>query len=334
MKVLKVIEPNRFEFEEKEMPIPAYDEALLKMIYCGICGSDIKIFTGQHPYANYPKVMGHEISALLLKIGEKEINPPLSVSVNPYFICGRCYVCQSGKKNCCLRSQTMGVQRDGAYSEYIVVPEKQLIYDKFNLGAKLLALTEPFGVALHAIKRTNIQKNDRIIIFGAGPIGIFCLLALKNLQIQVDICDPHNEKISIAMSLGANDYVNPKTSDMDGFLKASTWGIGYDICIEASGSKEAIYNCFKFVKTGGKIILIGHNKEEIIMPHSDIIKKELTIFASRNSLNLTNAQEEMKKSSINIEKSITDIISFEKVPEFYKRLVSKDGKIVKALIEF
>jgi 2-desacetyl-2-hydroxyethyl bacteriochlorophyllide A dehydrogenase len=335
MKVLKVIQPFQFEFEEQPIPVPAFNEALLKMEYCGICGSDVKVFTGKHPYGAFPRIPGHEISATLIQMGNEIIpqDKRMTVSVNPYFTCGRCSACIGGKRNCCLRNQTMGVQRDGAYSEYITVPIDKIIINKFNLESKLLALSEPYGVALHSVIRADVRKNDKVMIFGAGPIGIFCLMASISRGALVSIADPHNEKLQIAMSLGAEDYVNVKSSDMNGFYQASTWGAGYDICIDATGSKEAIKYCFEFVKTGGKIVFVGHSKEEMSMPHSDIIKKELTIFASRNSIEIEQSQEEIKNHSM-IDKVITDIVPFEKVPEFYKRFEAKDGSIIKALIEF
>ena len=325
MKILKVIEPGKFEFEERSIPVPAKDEVLLKMKYCGICGSDIKVFTGQHPYAAYPRIMGHEICA------ELDGEP---VSVNPYFTCGKCSACNSGKRNCCLKNQTMGVQRDGAYAEYIVVPSSQIIYNRVNLTPKFLAILEPFAVALHAIKKVDIHALDKVMIFGAGPIGAFCTYILSNLQVNPNIADPHDKKLHIAMMLGALYCINTKIDDMNKLSQFLTYEGDYDVCIDASGSKEAIWNCFNFVKTGGKVILIGHSKEEFSMPHSDIIKKELTIFASRNSVEFYEAQIEMMRGWRNLNNAITDIVPFMEVPEFYKRLVAKDDKIVKALIEF
>lgn len=322
MKILKVLGPGHFEFEEVPIPVPAKDEVLLKMKYCGICGSDIKVFTGQHPYAAYPRIMGHEICAEL----EGEL-----VSVNPYFTCGQCSACNSGKRNCCLKNQTMGVQRDGAYAEYIVVPSSQIIYNRANLTPNFLAILEPFAVALHAIKKVEIHALDKVMIFGAGPIGAFCTYILSNLQANPVVVDPHHEKLRIAITLGANNIVYTHEIGKH-FLNSGTGD--YDVCIDASGSKEAIWNCFNFVKTGGKVILIGHSKEEFSMPHSDIIKKELTIFASRNSVEFYEAQIEMMRDWRNLNNAITDIVPFLEVPEFYKSLVAKDDNIVKALIKF
>ena len=335
MKVLKVVQSHQFEFEERALPIPAYNEVLLKMNYCGICGSDVKVFTGAHPYGAFPRILGHEISATLIRIGDKLLpdDQRVSVSVNPYFTCGHCSACLGGKRNCCLRNQTMGVQRDGAYAEYITVPKDRIITNKFNLDPKLLALSEPYGVGLHAVIRADVKKDDKVMIFGAGPIGLFCLMSSLSRGAIVNIADPHNEKLEIAMALGARDYVNTKSNDMSGFFQASTWGAGYDLCIDATGSKEAIKYCFDFVKTGGKVVFVGHSKEEMSMPHSDIIKKELTIFASRNSIEIEQSQEEIKNHP-RTDKVITNVVPFAEVPEFYKRLVAKDGSIVKALIEF
>ena len=310
MKVLKVVEPGRFEFEERSIPEPRHDEALLQMCYCGICGSDVRVFTGNHPYANYPRIMGHEISARLIRIGDYAYDSKPLVSVNPYFTCGFCEACRKGKSNCCLKNQTMGVQRDGAYAEYIIVPKEKIINAISSSDSQMLALTEPFSVALHAVERGDIQLGDKILIFGAGPIGVFCGVCAINKGAEVSIVDPHPLKMEIAYSLG---------------LKYVSWD-NNDICIDASGSKQAIFNCFSFVRPGGKVILIGHSKEEILMPHADIIKKELSIFASRNSPHFQFPQ--------NIQKTITHIVPFMEVPGFFKKLAAKDGTVLKALIKF
>jgi threonine dehydrogenase-like Zn-dependent dehydrogenase len=230
-------------------------------------------------------------------------------------------------------NETMGVQREGAYAEYIVIPKEHILHNLVNLEPKLLALTEPFAVGFHAIGRVEIKPEETVLIFGAGPIGLFCLISAINRKAKVSIADPHNSKLEIAKILGAYKCVNSKTNNMYDFFHLFTWGEGYDICIDATGSKEAIKYCFEFVRTGGKVVLIGHSKEDIPMPHSDIIKKELTIYASRNSLNLTLTQNEIKKAK-SIDKVITNIIPFSEVPKFYERLVLKDERIIKALIEF
>jgi 2-desacetyl-2-hydroxyethyl bacteriochlorophyllide A dehydrogenase len=312
MKVLKVVEPGKFEFEERPIPEPGEGEILLKMNYCGICGSDVRVFTGNHPYASYPRVMGHEISA---QVGG------LSATVNPYFTCETCDACKNGKSNCCLNNQTMGVQRDGAYAEYVVVPNKKITYidTRFSVAVdtQILALTEPFSVAHHAIDRGDIQKGDRVIIFGAGPIGIFCGLCALEKGAKVCMLDPHPKKIEIAVDLGLDAPLDRKY---------------YDVCVDASGSKQAISDCFEIARPGGKVILVGHSKEDIPMPHSDIIKKELSIFASRNAPQLVTNQLILIRS--NVQKIITHIVPFEEVPEFFKKLAAHDGTVLKALIKF
>ena len=309
MKVLKVTEPGKFEFEEVPIPVPAKDEVLLKMKYCGICGSDIKVFSSKHPYAKYPRIMGHEISA--------ELFNGVAVSVNPYFNCGKCSACLSGKKNCCLENQTMGVQCDGAYAEYIVVPISHLIMNSLNLSATNLSLIEPYAVAYRATHRATINKNSKVLIYGAGPIGTFCFISCSKKGATVNIVDHHDRKVKIA------EFFNPP----------KTIGMEYDVCIDATGSKDAIANCFHFIKTGGTIILIGHSKEEIPMPHSDIIKKELTILASRNSNgdDIYQAQNEINLT-VDINKVITHVVPFARVPEFFKEI--SDINPLKALIEF
>jgi threonine dehydrogenase-like Zn-dependent dehydrogenase len=322
MKVLKLVEPEKFVFEDRPMPIPNDKEVLLKMRYCGICGSDVRVYHGKHPYAEYPRIMGHEISA--------DFNGE-NVSVNPYSTCGFCEACLSGNPNRCMKNKTMGVQRDGAYAEYITVPKNKIIENKYNLDPRVLALTEPFGVALHAINRAKLEFMDRVMIFGAGPIGAMCSFILANRYAMVHVVDPHDFKLNIAKLVGAKDTVNARLGVYN-YCNSIIGSEGFDICIDASGGRKAISDCFKYIKTGGQVILIGHSTEEIPMPHSDIIKKELTILASRNSTEFEKAQEEMSVGKDIIKKVITQIVPFKEVPDFFKEM--KNENTVKALIEF
>jgi threonine dehydrogenase-like Zn-dependent dehydrogenase len=254
--------------------------------------------------------LGHEICA--------DYNGKI-VSVNPYFTCGTCIACVSGRRNCCLKNQTMGVQRDGAFAEYIVVPENQMIQNLYDTDPKVFSLLEPFAVSLHAVGRGTFHYDDKVLIFGSGPIGIYCAFIIKHFfGIEANIIDPNEEKIKVAGYLGLKPFEN----------------IEYDCCIEASGSSKAIGDCFKFVKPSGQIILIGHSKEAIPMPHSDIIKKELSIFASRNSIEFPQARIAMKDNEKLLKKTITTTISFSEVPSYFKTLSNNERGTIKTVIEF
>ena len=164
MKVITILEPGKVEITEKEMPEVKEGEALLKILYGGICGSDLGTYRGTFAYASYPRIPGHEFSAQIVEIGENDrgLKPGMIVTCNPYFNCQKCYSCERGLVNCCETNETMGAQRDGAFSEYITMPVER-IYDGMGLNPRQLALIEPFCISYHGVSRADIKKAIRYL---------------------------------------------------------------------------------------------------------------------------------------------------------------------------
>ena len=174
MKTVVIHGVRDLRIEAREIPKPAEGEALLKMLYCGICGSDMGLYKGNMgAYATFPRVPGHEIAAEIVEIGPNDYGLKKGdiVTANPYFNCGHCYSCTRGHVNCCTDNQTMGLARDGAFAEYLVMPVERLYAGK-GLDPKLLALIEPFCISYHAAKRGGIRPGDNVLVVGAGT----CLL--------------------------------------------------------------------------------------------------------------------------------------------------------------
>lgn len=180
MKAICIEAPGQVVIKEVEKPVRKPGEALLKMLYGGICGSDLGSYRGANAYVSYPRVPGHELAAEIVEIDENDqgLKPGMIVTCNPYFNCGSCYSCKRGLVNACTDNQTMGVQREGGFAEYITMPIKR-IYDGKGLPAKVLALIEPFCISYHGISRANVQKGERVLVVGAGTIltmpSVHCL---------------------------------------------------------------------------------------------------------------------------------------------------------------
>lgn len=235
MKAVKITEPFKIGIEEKEMPVAKKGEALLKIKYCGICGADVASYTGNQPFTTYPRIPGHEFSAEIVEIEEndKGLKPGDIVTANPYFNCGQCYSCQRGIVNACTDNQTMGVQRDGSFQEYITMPIERIISGK-GLSAKELALIEPFSISCHALSRAQIKENDTLLIMGAGPIGLFSLLKAKAMGAKVMIADLLDNRLALAKEYGADLTVNTKDTDIIEAAKEFTNGNMFDVCVECS----------------------------------------------------------------------------------------------------
>lgn len=337
MKAIEITKPFEIKLIDREMPVLKDNEALLKVLYCGICGADVASFTGNQPFTTYPRIPGHEFSARIVEIPENDrgLKKGDIVTCNPYFNCGECYSCRRGIVNACTDNQTMGVQRDGSFQEYITMPIERIIDGK-GLSAQQLALIEPFSISNHALSRAKVNVGDNLLIMGAGPIGLFALLKAKAIGANVAVADMLESRLVLAEEYGADLVINVKEKNFDDECKKFTDGNGFDVCVEACGAPETFLNCIDNSAHGANIILIGNGKRETTFVHSVILKKELNIFGSRNAF--TKDFEELidlvKAEKVNPLKMISGIYDAENAAAAFDSLAYNDGSLAKLLIKF
>ncbi len=336
MKIVYIEKPGEIALKEVEIPTAQKGEALLKIKYCGICGSDTATYTGNQPFTTYPRIPGHEFSAEIVQIEENEfgLKVGMNVTANPYFNCGKCYSCMRGKVNCCEDNQTMGVQRDGSFAQYITMPIDRILDGK-NLSPRTLALIEPFSIGYHAINRGEVRPGDKVLVMGAGPIGIFAMISAKLKGATVYIADLLQERLELAKEMGADGTINIKNEDLQQRVKEISNSCCMDVCVEAVGLPETFLNCIDNTCFGGKIILIGNGKRETSFNHSVLLKKELNVYGSRNSLNdFKPLIQIVADGKVNIDKMITDVFTLENVIDAFEGLKNNDGSMAKVLVEF
>ncbi len=336
MKAIVIANPNEIEIREIPMPEVKKGEALLKIKYVGICGADVASFTGNQPFTTYPRIPGHEFSAEIVCIPENDKNLKAGdiVTCNPYFNCGTCYSCERGFVNCCTDNRTMGVQRDGAFCEYISMPVER-IYDGKGLSAQELALIEPFSISQHAVSRAAIKETDNVLVVGAGPIGLFALLAAKQKCNKIAVADILENRLALASEYGADAVVNTKQQSLEDFTKEFTDGHGFDVCIEACGAPETFLFCIENAAFAGNIILIGNGKRETTFNHSVILKKELNIHGSRNALkdDFINNIDLVAAGKADVMKMVSGIYEINDALDAFKALKHNDGTLAKLLIK-
>lgn len=337
MKAIEITKPGEIRLIEKEMPKAKQGEALLKVLYCGICGADVASYTGNQPFTTYPRIPGHEFSAQIVEIPENDrgLKAGDIVTCNPYFNCGECYACKRGIVNACHDNQTMGVQRDGSFQEYITMPVERIIDGK-GLSAKELALIEPFSISCHALSRAEVKKGDNLLIMGAGPIGLFALMRAKALGARVLIADMLSSRLTLAKEFGADCIVNVKENDLHTVCSDFTDGNGFDVCVEACGAPETFLSCIDEAAHGANIILIGNGKRETTFVHSVILKKELNIFGSRNAFtkDFETLIDLVKSGKIDILKIVSGVYEKENAAKAFEALKHNDGTLAKLLIKF
>lgn len=336
MKTILIKKPGEIEVCDTPMPKVQPQEALLKIEYCGICGADVASYTGNQPFTTYPRIPGHEFSATIVEIPENKYGLKVGdvVTANPYFNCGTCYSCERGFVNCCTDNQTMGVQRDGSFCEYVAMPIDRII-PGMGLSAKELALIEPFSISYHALSRSHIEPTDKVLIVGAGPIGLFALISAKLRGATVYVSDRLAGRLETALEYGADGIIDVSKKDLMEAMEEITEGKGFDVCVEACGLSDTFLNCIDAVAFAGDVILIGNGKKETTFLHSVLLKKELNVYGSRNAY--TKDFKALIKlvagGKVDVLKMVSAVYSMEDAHKAFEALVHNDGSLKKVLIE-
>ena len=285
MKALQITAPGRTEITDIPQPSPRVGEALLRVRSVGFCGSDLSTFQGRNPMVSYPRIPGHEIGGTIVSLGEGvpvEFRVGIDVTVVPYSNCGQCASCRRGRAYACKGNQTLGVQRDGAMTEYICVPWEKLIAVT-GLGVRELSLVEPLTVGFHAARRGRVEAADIVAVFGCGMIGLGAIAGAASAGATVIAIDIDDEKLSLAKSLGALHGVNSKKEKLHERLQELSGGHGPDLIIEAVGNPLTYRAAVDEVAFTGRVVCIGYAKDEVSFATKLFVQKELDIMGSRNA---------------------------------------------------
>lgn len=336
MKTVLINKPFEIAVTDTPKPEVKEGEALLKILYCGICGADVASYTGNQPFTTYPRIPGHEFSAEIVSIPEndKGLKAGDIVTANPYFNCGECYSCRRGFVNCCTDNKTMGVQRDGSFCEYVAMPVER-IYQGKGLSAKELALVEPFTIGYHAVNRAPVKSTDKVLVVGAGPIGLFALISAINKGAEVYVADILDGRLQKALEFGAKGVINSAKTDIKEEAMKITGGDGFDCCIEACGQSVTFLNCIDCCAFAGNIILIGNGKKETTFIHSILLKKELNVYGSRNSYptDFKDVIDLISSGKVDVLKMVSDIYPMDRADEAFKALANNKGDLCKVLVK-
>ena len=337
MKAITIAKPFEIAIRDLPEPEPREGEALLRILDCGICGADVASFTGNQPFTTYPRIPGHEFSAQIVTVpaNDRGLKAGDIVTCNPYFNCGSCYACKKGLVNACVDNQTMGVQRDGAFCEFITMPVERIIPGK-GLNPQQLALIEPFSISQHALSRCPVKPGDRLLIVGAGPIGLFALLAAKAKGAEVCVCDVLEGRLVMADRFGADHTVRSDSEDAEARFSAITEGHGFDICVEACGRPETFLLCIRQACQGASLVLIGNGKTETTFLHSVLLKKELNVFGSRNAYtaDFEALIRLISEGGVPAEQMISAVYPYTDAALAFDALTHNDGSLEKVLLRF
>lgn len=252
--------PGEITFREIPVPKPGPDQVLVKIKKIGICGSDIHVYHGSHPYTSYPVTQGHEVAGQVVALGEyvRDVQPGDKVTIEPQVFCGRCYPCLHGKYNLCEKLKVMGFQTTGTASEYFAVDSSKVTKLPDNLSYGEGAMIEPLAVTIHAAKRFPDLKGANTVVLGCGPIGILLIQSLKALGVaHVLATDISDTRLALAKELGADWVVNTKNEDYAEALAAAYGPDKADVVYECAGSDITMEQAIQNARKGSVIILVA-----------------------------------------------------------------------------
>ena len=232
MRALSILEPGRLELVDVALPTLSEGWVRIRVSHVGICGTDYHIFEGSHPFVDYPRIIGHELSGRVSDPGSADFAVGDAVVVNPYLNCGHCPACRAGTPNCCETLNVLGVHTDGGMCEEIVVPATN-VYSAHGLNSSDAAMVEFLAIGAHAVRRTEITANERTLVIGAGPIGLGTAIFARIAGAEVTLLDTAVEKIAAASALGFAAF---ELSDIDRPAFADRRGTGFDAVFDATGS--------------------------------------------------------------------------------------------------
>lgn len=280
MKSGVITEKNTLLYKDSPMPILGPGEVMIKVSYCGICGSDIHVLKGEHPTAVFPVIPGHEFVGELVEISEGTFcNAKIGdlVVAQPFFSCRNCEPCAKGEDNVCEHLNFLGIHTNGGFAEYVKVKADKVYALPETVDSKLAALTEPIAVAVHDVRRSGLKVGEDALIIGGGPIGLLIAIVAKQAGANnVVISEISEYRRNEAQKLGFVT-VNPLDEDFDKKIKELTKGKGFDVVFEVSGSKPGISTAVDYAKITGTVMIVGMTSEPYPIDLSQVFAKELRI---------------------------------------------------------
>lgn len=335
MKTLICHSPGILTLAQQASPqgLPA-GYALVAVSYVGICGTDYHIFEGKHPFLNYPRVMGHEVSGRIMKtdpLGAHKVGD--AVIINPYLACEKCHACLRGKPNCCAEISVLGVHQDGAMCEEILVPTKNL-YSAQGLSQRDAAMVEFLAIGAHAVRRANGDVGDRALVIGAGPIGIGTTLfaRLKGQEITLLDSDPQRLiEVSRRFDIASKLILGP---EINGNIDKITDGNGFDIVYDATGNAKSMQAAFGYVAHGGTLVFVSVVKDEIGFSDPEFHKREMKVVGSRNATHedFETVIEAIGNGTIPTDLLVTHTTTMDDAPANLARWAYDKTGLIKAII--
>lgn len=331
MRAISCAAPGELALIDIEPPSLKPGWARVGIRHIGICGTDYHIYEGKHPFLQYPRIMGHELSGVVLDAnGATGLANGDVVIVNPYLPCYHCPACREGKTNACETLTVLGVHGDGGMAEEIVVPEANL-YRAEGLSLRDAAMVEFLAIGAHAVRRTEVRPGWRVLVVGGGPIGLGAAFFARIAGADVTILDAADDKLEAARGLGF-DAIG--LDEREGEAFRDKMGTGFDAVLDATGAIPAMNQAVGYCRNGGALTLVGVVKGTLAWEDPEIHRRELTIRASRNATreDFDHVMASIRNGSVPTDRLATHATSLDDVPTNLPKWAHERSGLIKAII--
>jgi 2-desacetyl-2-hydroxyethyl bacteriochlorophyllide A dehydrogenase len=338
MTAIVLEKPGHFKKIEKDPPTaPAPGHVLLKIRQFGVCGTDLHAFKGRQPFFTYPRILGHEVAAEVVALGEGVTNLQVGdlCTVMPYRNEVEDQAVRRGLTNCGSGLKVLGVHEDGAMQAFITYPA-QLVFPANDLSLDQLSMIEPLAIGSHAVERANIQADDTVLVVGAGPIGIGAVAMALLKAARVLVLDVNEGRLSFVKNKFPSATTMLLNDDMPASLMELLNGDLPTIVLDATGNKASMEKCLDYVAVGGTIVFIGLFIGDVSFPDPLFHRKELTLKASRNATATDFAKliRLMRAGLVSIDGYVTHRLAFDTLDETFVQLYDPAAGVIKAVVEF
>ena len=342
MKALVLEQYSQFSFKDVPTPHTTAQDVLIRVKACGICGSDVHGMDGSTGRRQPPIIMGHEASGVIEHVGSNVTDWKKGdrVTFDSTVYCGNCWYCRRGKINLCDNRRVLGVscddyRLDGAFAEYVAVPQHILYRLPDDLAFPQAAMVEALSIAFHAINRTPVSLNDTALVMGTGMIG---LLVVQLLRIagcgQIIAVDTDQDRLDMACKLGADVGLNSDERDVKSSVLTCTQNRGADIAFEAVGITPTISTAIASLRKGGSLTLIGNVSRNVEMPLQEVVTREITFYGScASSGEYPSCLDMIARGKVDVDMLISATAPLSEGASWFKRLYNKEDSLMKVILE-
>ncbi|XID95873.1 zinc-binding dehydrogenase [Paenibacillaceae bacterium WGS1546] len=333
----KLLRNETFVLEQVEVPEPGPGQVLLKIERCGICGSDLHTYHGKHPFVFPPLVLGHEFSGTIVKLGkdaDSKFKVGQRVAAEPSIVCGKCYNCRHGRYNICDELSVVGCLTDGAYAEYFAVQSDKLVPLDDALSFEDGAMLEPLSVGVHALEQGGVKPGMKVLVIGAGTIGLLLAQAAKAEGAEVAIADVIDYRLRLADELGIDCPIHSAEGSLASKLRAFA-PEGADVIFECVGAAGTIRQAIEIARKGTRIVVLGVVDEEVLLPVSLIQDRELELVGDLmfTRKDFIKAQALIKSGGVNVRRLQTKVFPLAQVSEAFEFILHNKDSALKVFLK-